>query len=560
MRNKNFHLWRIGTINIRTGKDDQKIYHEITKAKVSVCCLQEVLRLNINSAIITNKQNNFEQKYKLYWSGNAAKRQLGVGIAIKVDKGIEIEEIIPVSARIIVAHVLLYGCSLRVICCYAPTEEDSDSSKNIFYSKLNKKFECENTQTIICLGDLNASSSATWYNSSLRENRIIENLVVNDNGLRFQEFFNNRGLSVLNTWFTHKKCRGITWYSLDQVTKKVYDVVLACSWLRQYVSNCCVYNIYDNIYDSDYRLVIADICTPCTKVARYVKQAVISTKKYVNASYVIQPDISERFVNATFEKLENLDLNFTNSVMNDHLISSINSATEETLPIREKTPLYQPWHDDIISKELYDLKDLQIVQNANSNKLSKTPKRIRMRAKFFKNEYFKAEAAKFNQSAINRELDKLCSRGKKQESTLKPASGKCPPEKIFDNFKKHFNPTSLVDSVAPKELSGNLLVRELQKVSNNFPISHEVPTIDEIQKHLRQLKSRKASNDVDLELLQKCEHPLMLQVIHGMANNLWSNLDIPAVWGNSRLKTLWKGQSQIIVSIKDLASNQQCAS
>ena len=72
-----------------------------------------------------------------------------------------------------------------------------------------------------------------------------------------------------------------------------------------------------------------------------------------------------------------------------------------------------------------------------------------------------------------------------------------------------------------------------------FP-QHEVPTIDEIQKHLRQLKSGKASNDLDPEQLKKFEHPLMLQVIDRMANNLWSNLDIPAVWGNSRLKTLWK--------------------
>ena len=184
------------------------------------------------------------------------------------------------------------------------------------------------------------------------------------------------------------------------------------------------------------------------------------------------------------------------------------------------------------------------MKNANSNELSKTRKRIRLRAKFFKNEYFKAEAAKINQSAINRDLDKLFSRAKKQESTLKPGPGKCPPEKIFDHFKKHFNPTSLVDSVATKELSGNLpeFVRELQKISNNFPINHEVPTIDETQKYLRQLKSGKASNDVDPELLKKCEHALMLQVIYRMANNLWSSLDILGVWGNSRLKALWKGE------------------
>ena len=34
----------------------------------------------------------------------------------------------------------------------------------------------------------------------------------------------------------------------------------------------------------------------------------------------------------------------------------------------------------------------------------------------------------------------------------------------------------------------------------------------------------------------------MLQVIHRMANNLWSNLNLPAVWGNYRVKTLWKGK------------------
>ena len=170
MINKNFYSWRIGTINIRTGKADQKIervIHEIVKAKLPVRCMQEVRRLNNNSVIITNKQNDTDNKYELYWSGHSTKRQHGVGIAIKVEKGIVIEEVIPVSARIIVANISLHECSLRIICCYAPTEMDSDSSKNIFYNRVNKQFECENTRKVICLGDFNASSSATWYNSCL---------------------------------------------------------------------------------------------------------------------------------------------------------------------------------------------------------------------------------------------------------------------------------------------------------------------------------------------------------------------------------------------------------
>ena len=131
----------------------------------------------------------------------------------------------------------------------------------------------------------------------------------------------------------------------------------------------------------------------------------------------------------------------------------------------------------------------KFLKNVNSNELSKTRKKIRLRAKFFKNGYFKGEAAKINQSAINRELDKLFSWTKEQVSTLKPTPGKSTPDKIFDLFKKHFNPTSVVESVAPEEL-----VCELQNISNNFPINHEVPTTHEIQKHLRQLKSGKASN------------------------------------------------------------------
>ena len=92
MRNKSFYSWIIGTISISTGKDDQKIervIHGFARAKLSVCCLQEERRLNNNSVIISNKQNNVEQKYELYWSGHAAKRQHGVGIAIKIGKGIE---------------------------------------------------------------------------------------------------------------------------------------------------------------------------------------------------------------------------------------------------------------------------------------------------------------------------------------------------------------------------------------------------------------------------------------------------------------------------------------
>ena len=158
-------------------------------------------------------------EYEVHWSGYASKRIHGVRIVIKVDPSIEIVEVIPVDARIIVVDLIVRGCSLKVINCYAPTEESTVSSKTSFYRTLNKQFKSvKKKQKVICLGDFNATTSAAWSNTSLREGSIIDDLIVNDNGERFHEFFGSNKLSVLNIWFTHKKCRRIT-YGIRQTEK-----------------------------------------------------------------------------------------------------------------------------------------------------------------------------------------------------------------------------------------------------------------------------------------------------------------------------------------------------
>ena len=43
--------------------------------------------------------NNLDQKYELYWSDHSTKRYHGVGYAIKVEKGIEIEEVSPIEPQ-----------------------------------------------------------------------------------------------------------------------------------------------------------------------------------------------------------------------------------------------------------------------------------------------------------------------------------------------------------------------------------------------------------------------------------------------------------------------------
>ena len=118
------------------------------------------------------------------------------------------------------------------------------------------------------------------------------------------------------------------------------------------------------------------------------------------------------------------------------------------------------------------------------------------------------------------------------------------PRKKLKHFRTHFNPTDQSNTSTPEELDQNLpnFIEELQNISRRFPINDQLPTIKEIQKRLSELKTNKASNDIVPDLLKRCEHPVMLEVIHRMTTNLWETMDIADAWGNSRLKTLWKGK------------------
>ena len=518
-----FHLWKIGTINIRTGKEDQKLsncINEIHKSGLSICALQEVRRLGKGSATINVKLETKRTDYEIYWSGHSHKRIHGVGFAIKTDKNIEINEIIPINARVIIADVTVYGCSLRIVNCYAPTEEDSDSSKFAFYTYVKKQIStAKPTQKVICLGDFNSTSSATWCNSSLRENSVIDNLEVNDNGQRFHDFFNTCRLSVLNTWFTHRRCRRITWYSPDGKTQKVYDFILTSSWLRQYTTNCRVYNSFD--FDSDHRLVIATLNTPCTKFARYKKQEMKAARKKLDMTSLENHAIKTDFNTNLSANLNDKEWDTkSNEFIQEHLTNSINTAAENSIPKTTATKLQQPWHNDAKLKELYAKKDALMTTNSSSSDIPKLRKKIRLRARYLKNEHFKAEASKINQLQINREVQKLFARAKRQETTLRPIPTLCPTENLLEHFKSHFNPPDPSVTKTQNDLYDTIpnFVNDLQQISESTNIKDTAPDIEEIIKHIKQLKSNKAYNDIDL--IKRCDNPIMHQVIYPMIYNL----------------------------------------
>eukprot|EP00111_Clytia_hemisphaerica_P017270 TCONS_00051124-protein len=540
-----YYNWNIGTINIRTGKDDEKlerVVNEISKANLSICGLQEVCRLNNDSAVIKSDSGS---KYEVYWSGYVSKRTHGVGIVIKIDPSIEIIEITPINARIITADVIVRGCSLKIINCYAPTEDSTESSKIVFYRQLNKQLKLvKKKQKVICIGDFNATTSACWSNTSLREGSVIDELTVNDNGLRFHGFFNTNKLSVLNTWFTHKKCRRITWHSNDGVTKKVYDFILCSSWLRQFVMNCRVFNSFD--FDSDHRLVIAKLSTPSSKKARFKKHQKRTRKQKINFAAITQ-EMTDRFSNNVTGKLEADDVtqSQSNKFLNDSIINALRESAENVFPTVIVDSSSPPWRSDEKLKQLFVTKSELVSCSSSPEELKRIRKKIRYRVRYLKDQYFKHEAETMNTYMINKEIEKLFTKAKRQECTLRHTHNSCPTDKLYDHFKSHFNPEDLSIEFTPDEMIENipLFVKDLQDISEFTDINDTPPSIDEIHAHIQKLKNNKASNDIEPELLKRCTHPIMLEVIHRITNNqLWSGHDLPISWGQSLLRTLWKGK------------------
>ena len=80
---KIFKFWKIGTINVRTMKEDAKVLEVVKalhEASLEIVGLQEVKRLGEGNLMINANENS---AYNFYWKGHDDLRQHGVGNLIK---------------------------------------------------------------------------------------------------------------------------------------------------------------------------------------------------------------------------------------------------------------------------------------------------------------------------------------------------------------------------------------------------------------------------------------------------------------------------------------------
>ena len=148
-----FRVWKACTINVRTAKCDQKlteICQTLKSAKIDIAALQEVRRTGKDSLIVDG--------YVIHWSGMARKAERGVGIAVKNDDTIQIDQVTCIDERIMHADIRIEGFSVKVVSAYGPTEAGKEWEKSKFWANLSK-IEVKKGQQLLILGDLNATTT-----------------------------------------------------------------------------------------------------------------------------------------------------------------------------------------------------------------------------------------------------------------------------------------------------------------------------------------------------------------------------------------------------------------
>ena len=272
---KNFHQWKIGTVNIRTGSDDWRLeeaVRQIDRSGLTVCALQEVRRLEQGNTII----DAGNAKYEIHWCGLKRIRQQGVGLVIRIDPNVIIREVNYIGSRLISAYIEIYGCKTKIISIYAPTNNSAETTKHAFYRDLCNQLNTNKHEKLIILGDFNATTSAVKQHACIRSSSVLIDIISNDNGERMVDFARDNKLSIMNTWFKHPDHHQHTWYSNDlHHTNKTLDYLLCCDWLLQYCTDCRVRTSFD--FNSDHKLLVTTLRTPKTKVARFIKHN--TTKK-----------------------------------------------------------------------------------------------------------------------------------------------------------------------------------------------------------------------------------------------------------------------------------------
>ena len=233
--------FRIGTWNVRSLNGDGKI--EILDDKL--------LR---NGVDVVGLTETHLPKNDVYLDGRKECRK-GVGLWISPRWKSSLKAFTAVSERLAVGKLVMKGCCMCVVICYAPTSDQVEDQVDFLERvKLIVKEHHRKQEQLVILGDFNAKIGRREAGDS----EHIGNFGFGERNLAGEvllEACEVMDVRVNNTFFQNREARKVTWISCDGRTRNMIDYVLTGKGAL-FVKNCRAYPGID--LETDHHLVVAD--------------------------------------------------------------------------------------------------------------------------------------------------------------------------------------------------------------------------------------------------------------------------------------------------------------
>lgn len=245
---------RIGSWNVRTlyqlGKTAQ-LCREMENYKIDILGVSECRWTGIGKLTLQTGQ-------VVIYSGKETTHEYGVALVMSKEAAKSLISWKPCGERLLTARFNSDHVKMTIIQAYAPTNADTEVSKDQFYEQLQAVYE--NTpkhDIIVSMGDWNAKVGRQMPG----EGGIVGTHALvaerNDNGERFVASCTANNMAIVTTQFKQKEVHKYTWTSPDGRTRNQIDYITVNGKFRSSIYNARAYRGAD--IGSDHNIVICNM-------------------------------------------------------------------------------------------------------------------------------------------------------------------------------------------------------------------------------------------------------------------------------------------------------------
>ena len=548
--NVNFVNINISTLNIRTLTCDIKFSNTIQEAqnlKLDVLALQEVRRVGTGSIDL---DSGSLKGWQFIWSGFKRKAEAGVAFVLAPHVKL-IDTHVHLEARILSVRVIIHGLCLSLTCAYSPTEEATDSAKSIFYRELRKASSDMlkyNRFKSVNLGDFNATigmdskDSGAWddilgSNNSARVN-------TNTNGELFLKFCSEKKLNIINSIFRTKRNHRGTWVHKPTGLVKRLDYITARKYISRLITSCRAYRNTASIFDTDHYMVSMRLRYPSThKKISLPMSKPRRPKVLLDISSLRQDD---KIAKAYSDHLDfglntdriPTDIDSLSERIGDVIRDSLDKVCPKVAPVKSR----HPWEDSELQSMMSELR--------KSPKDNNLRKKVRIKRKSLKDQYYHEKAIAINNAAEARQVEKEFSLAKSHSMHKSGTKITISKDKLTKHFKDHFSERHLVIPPEVEHPENFDYLKDLPVEVNEAP-----PEYDEIEEVVKTFKNNKLGTDkIYPEGLKYHSSKNLFVYLTMLTSLIWLHLSVPKSWLALTIICLYKK------GLKSLATNYRALS